>query len=713
MAQDGEGALITPAAVLEPPPDEAEPAAPDTDNRPVLAGTLRAPRDWDRLLVEGRAVIGSRDRWARRLEGLLHELQVVRDEAASDELESPKLRRLERDLRDLEHLRRFALPVIDELAALPQAATWADWLDHLEALAPRVLRAPEHVLSTLAELRPMGAIGPVTLEEVRDAVSDRLTQLRKDPPKRRYGRVFIGTSDELRGRGFDVVFVPGLAERIFPQRPREDPLLLDDVRRTVNEALAGGGLPRLPMIDDRIRHERALLQLAAGAARERLYLSYPRMELSESRPRVPSFYALDVQRALTGRVPDIGELEQQAYEAAGARLAWPAPRDPARAIDDAEHDLAVLGRLLHERQGKDVRGRARYLLELSEPLGRSLRARWARWQPKWSGADGLYSPGKPVLEALQRHRLRARPYSVSALQKYATCPYQFLLSAIYRLEPRKEAVRIERLDPLTRGSLFHRVQADAVRRFEKTKLFPLEESKLDAAEKILDATVAEVAAQYYDDLAPAIDRVWHDEVESIRTDLRGWLQRMVVQGTTWRPVHGEFCFGFGAGGGRDAASRPEPVRLEGGWQLHGVVDLVEHDASTRKLRVTDHKTGSNRTKEHMVVGGGEVLQPVLYGISVEAALGTPVAESRLFFCTARGGFTERFVSMGETERRAGVEVLEIIDRSLEFGLLAQAPRAKACKWCDFRDVCGPYEERRIGRKDQFALQDLLHLRSMP
>ena len=30
----------------------------------------------------------------------------------------------------------------------------------------------------------------------------------------------------LRGRTFEVVFVPALAERMFPQKPREDPLFV-------------------------------------------------------------------------------------------------------------------------------------------------------------------------------------------------------------------------------------------------------------------------------------------------------------------------------------------------------------------------------------------------------------------------------------------------------------------------------------------------------
>ena len=57
---------------------------------------------------------------------------------------------------------------------------------------------------------------------------------------------------------------------------------------------------------------------------------------------MPSFYALDVVRAITGRVPDHRVLASEAADEGGASLAWPAPKDPDRAIDDLEHDLADL-----------------------------------------------------------------------------------------------------------------------------------------------------------------------------------------------------------------------------------------------------------------------------------------------------------------------------------------------------------------------------------
>ena len=179
---------------------------------------------------------------------------------------------------------------------------WGTWLDLFEALVPRVLRTPSQVLRVLADLRPMAEVGPIDLDEARRVLAERLLLLEADPPARRYGRVFVGTPQQARGRSFRVVFVPGLAERMFPQKPREDALMLDDLRRAVDRSL--------PTQHHRLHAERQLLQIAAGAASERLYVSYPRIELSESRARVPSFYALDVMRAATGRIPHHEELER-------------------------------------------------------------------------------------------------------------------------------------------------------------------------------------------------------------------------------------------------------------------------------------------------------------------------------------------------------------------------------------------------------------------
>jgi len=683
--------------------DTATPESPaaDADDNPVVAGTLRAPWRWEQLLVES-AVIGGKDRWSRRLKGLEAEYKTRLAQIREDEPDSPRAAAIERDLGNLEHLRRFAVPVIERLTALGTHGTWGEWIAALETLAPMVLRRPERVLTVLAALRPLDVIGPVALGEVRDVLADELTTLAERPPADRYGRVFVGTIEQARGRSFEIVFVPGLAERIFPGKPREDPILLDALRRELSSNLATQ--------DERGRRERLLLRLAVGAARRRLHLSYSRIEQTEARPRVPSFYALEVQRALTGRVPEPQQMEREAAAAAGARLAWPAPDDPARAIDEVEHDLATLRALL---ASGEARGRARYLLELNDALARSLRTRWARWHGRFTPADGLVRLADGTRETLAAARLGARAYSASALQKFAACPYQFFLSAICRLEPRPEVTSVVELDPATRGHLFHRVQADVMRALSDDGRLPLTAATLDAARTTLDRTLDRVADRYREELAPAIQRVWQDEVESMRADLRMWLEQSAKTHAEWEPIAFELAFGLKRDPANDPRSVESEVTLAEGWRLRGIVDLIERRRGAAELRVTDYKTGRDYTKRNLVVGGGEMLQPVIYGLAVEQLLGARVVESRLYYCTRAGGFGERVVTLSGETRGRGPEVLALIDRAIAAGFLPPAPRARACGICDFRDVCGPHEEVRVRLKEQARMDELRTLRDWP
>jgi CRISPR/Cas system-associated exonuclease Cas4 (RecB family) len=421
---------------------------------------------------------------------------------------------------------------------------------------------------------------------------------------------------------------------------------------------------------------------------------------------------MEVQRALAGQIPDPQTLEREAARVGEARLAWPAPEDPARAIDEVEHDLANLGAILR-LDASAARGRARYLLELNDRLARSLRARWARWRPRFTPYDGIVQLGAGTRDVLLASRPNARAYSVSALQRFAVCPYQFYLSAICRLAPREEITPLVRLDPLTRGSLFHEVQAEALRALQAAGGLPVTRATLATARVVLDATLTRVAGEYEEKLAPAIKRVWDDEVASLGIDLRTWLDQSVEGQAQWEPFAFELAFGLPGGPGVDARSIREEVTLEGGWRLRGIVDLVERRRGAPGLRVTDHKTGLNRTAAGLVVGKGEALQPVLYGLAVEKIFDQPVAESRLSYCTRAGEFSERVVPMTEPARQRGLDVLDLIDRSIARGFLPPAPRPRACTMCDFRQVCGPDEERRVTLKDARELEDLAKLRSWP
>jgi len=662
------------------------PAAADPDAVPVTDGTLRAPRHWERLLVEA-AVIGGRDRWERRLGGLAATYRIDLEEA--DELADYRAR----DLAALESLRDFAMPLLDALEELPERADWGEWLDALSSLASRALRHPDRVLSVLAELAPMAGVGPVDLAAVRFVLSERLLELSEALPPSRHGRVFVAPAEAARGMAFDVVCVPGLAERLFPRKISEEPLLLDVQRAK---------LPGLRVQADRVHEERMALRLAVGAASRALVLSYPRLDLDQSRPRVPSFYALEALRAAEGRLPGFDELASKAEGVTAARVGWPAPESPADAIDETEYDLALRERRLGLDEQAMV-GTARFLLTANPHLGRALRFRARRWLPRWTEADGLtphvqgdLAPG--AREAMAAQRLGARSYSPTALQSFSKCPYKFFLYAVHRLGPREDPEAIDEMDPLQRGSLVHEVQYELFRDLSEAGLLPVTPERLAAARGVLEDVVDRVAERYRDDLAPAIERVWDDGIHGVRADLREWLRRTSEDASGFVPWRFELSFGLPARRDQDPSSLPDPVALENGLRLRGSIDLVERTADGR-VRVTDHKTGKVWVEEGGVIAGGESLQPILYALAAEKLLPDDRVESgRLYYCTAAGGFEEREVPLDDRSRRSAAFVAEVVDGSLKEPFLPAAPADGACRFCDYRIVCGPYEEQRTARK---------------
>lgn len=647
--------------------------APPAPERP-----LSTPAGWEKLLVDA-AVIGGRERWARRLKGLEREFELRLEELEDDAQRS----HVERQLERLRTLAGFALPLIGILDQLPKEAAWETWLDSLARLARVALRNPEGVLSILAEFEPMGGVGPITVEEVAQVLSERLRFLRPEPVDRRWGRVFVGSIDEARGCEFRVVFLPGLAEGLFPQRALEDPLLLDEARKELSQ--------HLPLRSHRNAEERQKLRLAVAAASERFIASYPRMDAAESRARVPSFYALELPRALEGALPKLKEFEAETRESAAARLNWPAPKTSAEAIDNAEYDLAKLGVSAHKKSG------ARYLVDTNPHLARSLRARYARWRPAWKEVDGLIASDAAALTALAGHRLNARAWSASALELFAACPYKFALNGILRLRPREDAAPLEELDPLTRGALFHEVQFDLLNELKAAAMLPLAPDRLKEAVETADRTLNRVAAQYREDLAPAVPKVWETGIEDLRTDLRGWLQQVAQNDGDWEPLHFEYGFGLPARAGRDAASTEREAELPEGVHLRGSIDLVEKHVRRGVLRATDHKTGKPPERIPAYTGGGRVLQPLLYSLAAEKLLGAPVESGRLFYATQRGAYRQIGMAVSPRSRAFIAKLLANVDGAIESGFLPPIPEKDACGICDYRAVCGPYEEQRAGR----------------
>jgi ATP-dependent helicase/nuclease subunit B len=680
---DATAALLRPAqgATAEEDPATAEPG-----RDPEF---VAFPRRWESLLVDA-AVVGGVERWRRRLSGLEEELS--RKAAQSDDSA-----RVRRDLAALRALAAFALPLVERLGALPARARFGEWLTALRELVEHAIARPEVVLGVLDELEIVRDVGPISLSEVRAVLEERLGEIQVPPVAPRGGAVLVASVEEARGRVFDTVFVPGLAEKLFPQRVVEDPLLSDRSRLNISEHLETQA--------GRVHAERQALRIAVGCARRRLVLSYPRFESDKARPRVPSFYALEALRAAEGTLPGFGELARRADAESQTRMGWPAPKDPNDAIDAAEYDLATLHVFL-TGQKDEVEGAVRYLVTEHRILGRALQARARRWRPEWRNVDGLVDPSPEAREALDARygKLRERGFSVTALERYAVCPYRFYLATVVGLRPRETASQVEELEPATRGLLFHEIVHRAAEELtERDLLAPEADPKL--AEAIVDQVIARVADDYREKLAPAIDRVWQDAIGDLRLDVHAWLREL--RRGEWRPVAFELPFGLPPDENPEEGA--EPVVLDSGLSLRGRIDAVEERGG--ELRATDYKTGEAPPLTSAIIAGGTELQPALYALVLEKLFpNNRITGGNAYYCTARGEFARRHVELSELTREAASQVHEAITRAFSEGFFPAAPAKDACNACEYRVVCGPYEEERVRKKRAERLETLKALR---
>lgn len=647
------------------------------------------PRRWEALLVDA-AVVGGAERWRRRLDGLEQELAQQAAQA-----EDPKS--AQQKLVAIRSLAAFALPLIELLAALPASATWGQWLEVLTELAQRSISRPEAVRAALDELAILREVGPVSLTEVRTVLDERLGELQVPATTARGGQVLVASVEEARGRVFDAVFVPGLAEKLFPQRVVEDPLLSDRSRVNIDESLETQA--------GRVHRERQALRVAVGCASKRLILSYPRFESDKARPRVPSFYALEAIRAAEGVLPGFAALARRADAASGTRMGWPAPESADAAIDESEYDLATLRVLLSGRKA-EAEGAARYLVTENRTLGRALQARARRWRPEWRNVDGLVDPSAEARAALaaRYQELQRRGFSVTALEKFAACPYRFYLATVVGLRPRDTVKQVEELDPATRGSLFHEIVHQVALELKERRLLTLAEAP--QAEAVSDRVIAQVTAQWREKLAPAIERVWEDAIEDLRLDVRYWLRELLQ--SDWQVVKLELPFGLATAPDDEDAG---PVMLDSGLSLRGRIDAIEQRQG--ELRATDYKTGEPPAASNSIISGGSALQPALYALAIEKLFpSSRVTGGNAYYCTARGGFARRPVELNEWTRQAAAEVARAIAEAFSEAFFPAAPAQDACELCEFRVGCGPYERERVALKQPARLEGLDKLRKI-
>ncbi len=663
--------------------EEAPPRARLLDLLSFHSGRLAvSPGRLERLSRRGGIAAWSGD-WALRLREAARRRIAEDPEEGAESVTDP----------DVE----VVIPQIEEilqlLSSFPQQGRWSELLGNLERILERILpdlTAHAELRRIASDLSGLDRLEPDTnLEGFRSAWEE---ELRSAPGERRSTGVVVGDLMELRGLRFDAVFLLGAAEKWFPALPKTDPLLPDTDRSLLNRM--GGGPGKLPLKAERLLEEHLIFSGVVASAGAHLQMSYPRMDSSTGRPRLPSIFLLQAVSSLARR--RIGVEEVDTVEFVHRAGLTHGDQNLEQSLTPAELALAVAVRAA---AGKFSRKGALQTLETLVPsLGRIIRNEELRWDPRFSPADGLISRG--ILAMLPGARITSAGGSISAtrIESYIHCPYQYLQRYVLRLDEPEDPETVFSISAMDRGSLAHRILERTYRALQEAKLLPLTTGILPEAKSILKQIAADEFHRAEREVAVGLPLLWEIAREELLASISGLLLAELESGGHWIPEDFEVNFGQGRGGISVrldmAAKKPSdpPISIS----LEGKIDRLDLAARGGAFRIVDYKSGH---LPELPFNRGESLQLPIYllaGREILKARGHPVEleKSEAAFWSLDGKKRDFPGSGWKESYQKLLLAVETAASGIERGIFYQTPGSsrQSCRSCNFRELCDPRVE---------------------
>ncbi len=655
---------------------------------PVLAFLALAPVRWhDWAGLETDAVVSAWERaahaagvgrglaeWTAQLERYATDLEA---EAARREADSEPAQRARDAARAARELLQVVTVLDAEAGRFPVRARWREWVDATAAwlvrtLAPSVeLDAVGSAVGRLQSLEGLGRSLP-SRADFRDAVRSVLADATLTRPSDTVPAVWLGTSSALWGASFDVVCIAGLREGEWPAAARDDPVLPDRLRTALANRLADD--ESLPSRHAAVERERREFVQWCRAARQRLVLTWARLDPATGAPGLPSTLGLEFASALAGRPLDYEGIEtwdgteRVALRRTGAETA-------AEPLDLAELDVWTVA-------GLPPAAARRYVAGLGSVAARGQALERLRQNtPRFTSVDGWLAG--PAARAALEARGAPTSISVSQLVTYATCPFRYFMRYMLRVEP------LDRDEPRDlsgqeSGKLVHRILEQFHRDLQRAgiSLAELTDAELGARfAAAFEAGCREVEARG----RTGARLLWAVRKQRLRDDLSRALRFERQRSGRWQPR--EFEQRFGRGGKGVPSLRLDDGSLVG---LHGVIDRVDVDPETGGLCVIDYKTGRALTGR---TGDPAAVQLVVY-LHVATA-GHPeqlaASEARFAYVTRRAQFALQRLPGPVLAARANdlvAFVSGVVGGIARGEFLPQpGPRAQRCEICDYRTTC--------------------------
>lgn len=653
-------------------------------------GVAPRPEMWRHITAEANIIAGI-DQWRERLRAHAGE-RAKRDEDTGREPDTGLT-------DDIDELLAFIGMLNDGLESVPAKGTLSEMCDPLLELFKVLIKdvpgpADYHglVIEAIEELSRMAGAESISREDFVRMVEEHLASKPVGVGKFRQNGVNILDLMPSRGASFRLVLVPGLVEKSFPRPAREDPVLLDDERRAINREAASSAY--LPLKIERAPEDRLLFQLAISAATERLVLSYPRVDSSNDRPRIPSFFMLQAAEALTGR-----RINYEGFDSLPAPLYRRASLIPGAGLDADqaldEHEFSLT--FMHPLRGSRAAA-MRAHLKKDMNVKRAVEMFSSRYRSDgFDRFDGMIGKlGGEYVSRLDR-------ISTGSLESYTECPYKFFHEKVLRV--RKEALPEDPIliTPIDKGTVFHALMASFADGFRALPDMPPEELPARSGQ-LLDKVALDCFEAFERTGKTGVPTTWERQKEELLLAARAVAREMAMM-----EGYENFCSEEGF----------EVAVSDGGdviFTVSGRIDRVDFDEAACRLQVVDYKSGREpypvredfrfRSKK----GNKIYLQPVSYVFGACSLLGRHPGELEwtacLHFPFHKRADKQKLMFGGATcgeDLATFLGVLAQVKACMEEGIFIRLPdKDRACKYCDYAMAC-PVDRYYLDRRKGGAL----------
>ncbi|MCX8118162.1 MAG: exodeoxyribonuclease V subunit gamma [Desulfobacterota bacterium] len=653
---------------------------------------------WDDLSRQA-SILEGQGEWEPRLQ----RLRVAYSQRLNNEEEGER-GRLRGDLLCLDNLIRFVRELSRAARRLTEEGTWKGKVDALLDLFQTLIEEDQtapHIRQALFSLAGLDLLAPpASSREFIRLVSEALE--RSSVPLGRFQRngPIIAHLMALRGVPFKMVIVPGLVEKSFPPVVRQDAILLDQERRALNRWASGRENGPLPLkAEGRLEEERLLFRLAIGAARERVVLSYPRIEPGTGKERLPSSFMLRTIEALTGRGVDFNQVESYPHFYR-VPLSEVAVKNPEEALDEAEYDLSFC----LERLGTGRAGGVLYLKTISNHFEKGLKLERSRWgERSFTEFDGLLASEEALQSLRDVFPILERRISPTHLETYASCPFQYFLREVMGIEALVEPEKVVTISPPDRGRLIHEILYEFYTDLKKERGAPIRLKREDLDRLIQKAQ--EKMAWFEEVGLTGYPILWEMEKRQVLEQLEAFFQRELEE-REFFPTYFEVRYGMRPRGEREGLYFEEPLCLElkgRVLKLIGRIDRIDLTRDGNRGRVIDYKTGQVRGKKNEFQGGKNLQLP-LYLFAAKNFLSSLHPGLEIESAQYRSLKEEKSISFeGSALVEKEVELMEILDTlvsGIEGGIFISLPDHQGCRHrlCDYRTICGPWARTLFERK---------------